>query len=149
MELTYTETKELINTLKDKDYIDDYREVAENIISLDSDFYSPCDNYRFINSDNIDEIMQDELASDEYILGCFNAHFLSHIIDIDYDVIEAMQKAGAYEAIGKLIISLDKLEELQQDYVSADGYGHHFAHYDGYENEIHVLNELYYVFKVN
>jgi len=149
MQLTYTQTKELISTLKDEYCIDDYKEVIENIISLDDDFYSPCDNYRFINSDNIDDIMQDELASDEYILGCFNADFLSYIIDIDCDIIEAIQKAEAFEAIGKLIIRLDKIKELQQEYVSLDGYGNHFAHYDGYENEIHVLNEIYYVFKVN
>lgn len=150
MILTYTQTKELINTLKDEYFIEDYKEVIENIISLDDDFYSPCGDYRFINSDDIDKIMQDELASDEYTLGCFNPQFLSHLfMEIDSDIIEAMQKAEAYEAIGKLIIRLDKLEELQQDYVSADGYGHHFAHYDGCTNEIYILDNLYYVFKVN
>lgn len=149
MKLTYTETKELISALKDDYCIDNYKEIIENIILLDSDFYSPCNKYRFINSDNIDKIMQDELASDEYYLGCFNVDFISYIIDIDCDVIEEMQKAEAFKAIGKLIISLGKLEELQQDYVNADGYGHHFAHYDHYTNEIYILDKIYYVFKVN
>lgn len=149
MELTYTQTKELINTLNNEYCIDDYREVVENIISLDDDFYSPCGNYRFIHCDDIDGIMQDELASDEYGLGWFRPRFLSHITNIDSVVIEAMQKAEAFEAIGKLIIRLDKIEELQQDYVSADGYGHHFAHCDGCTDEIYILDELYYVFKVN
>jgi hypothetical protein len=57
-----------------------------------------------------------------------------------------MQKAEAYEAIGKLIISLCKLPELQEAYASADGYGHHFNSYDFEEKEITVDGLTYYVF---
>ena len=102
--------------------------------------------WRFIREDAIDEIMQDELMFDEYILGCFNASFLASVLDIDIDVIEAMQKAEAFEAIGKLVNSMNKLEELQAEYVKADGYGHHFAHYDGHECALR--SQPYYAFKL-
>lgn len=149
IDLTYTQTKDLIGTLKDDFLIEDYKSVIEDLVSLEDDFYSPCETYRFINSDSIDEIMQDELSDDEHTLGWFDAHFISSIIEIDSNIIELIQEAGAYEAVGKLIIRLDKLEELQEKYARIDGYGHHFAHYDHMTNEICVLNELYYVFKVN
>ena len=110
-----------------------------------SDSYFEVDNHRFIHTNDIDEVQQDELKSDEYMLGCFNASFLAGILDIDQDVIEAMQKAEAFEAVGKLVLSMDKLEELQEDYARLDGYGHHFNHYDG--NEIEIGN--YHIFRIN
>ena len=119
------------------------RELLEKYHNEDNDFEAG--GYRFIHKEDIDQIMQDELSNDEYILGCFNASFLAGVLGIDQDVIEAMQKAEAYEAVGKLILSLDKLEELQADYVSADGYGHHFSGYDGNEHEIGD----YYAFRIN
>ena len=102
--------------------------------------------WRFIRSDAIDHIMQEELSNDKYILGCFNSWFLANILGLDQEVIEAIQKAEAYEALGRLVLSLGKLEELQAEYVSADGYGHHFGHYDGYEYELN--SQPYYAFKV-
>jgi len=106
-------------------------------------------DYRFIKYTAIDKIQQEELGGDEYILGCFNPSFLADVLNIDMDVIEAMQKAEAYEAIGKLVLSLDKLEELQQEYSSDDGYGHHFGHYDGNEHELDLGGEMYLAFKIN
>jgi hypothetical protein len=105
----------------------------------ESDF--EVDGYRFIHENVIDSVQQTELSNDEYILGCFNASFLSGIINIDQDVIVAMQHAEAYEAVGKLVISLGYLADLQAEYSSADGYGHHFAHYD---HEEHNINDFYY-----
>lgn len=91
--------------------------------------------YRVIKTDDIPEIMADELSSNEYILGCFNAWFLAGILDISQDVIEAMQQSEAFEAVGKLIIDLGKLGELVEGYISADGAGHHFSCYDFSEEE--------------
>lgn len=122
----------------------DWREVIESIESGEDDF--EVDGVRFISDSTIDQIQQDELSSDEYILGCFNASFLAGILNIDQDVIDAMQKAEAYEAVGKLIISLGKLEELQAEYASADGYGHHFNSYDFGEEELMIGESFYHVF---
>lgn len=140
--MNYSEIKEIRSIVGD-----DWREVIEEILEDNDDFEVA--GYRFIDSESIDKIMQDELSSDEYILGCFSSWFLSDILGIDQDVIDAMKEAEAFEAIGKLVLSLNKLEELQKGYVRNDGYGHHFAHYDGEENEINIDNKIYYYFRVN
>ena len=90
----------------------DWKEVVSNIAQSEDDF--EVDNVRFIKSDCIDDIQEEELANNDYMLGCFNAWFIADVTGIDIDVIEAMQKAEAYEAIGKLIKSLGKMSELQQ-----------------------------------
>lgn len=122
----------------------DWKEVVSNIAQSEDDF--EVDNVRFIKSDCIDDIQEEELGNDDYLLGYFNAWFIAVVTGIDMDVIEAMQKAEAYEAIGMLIKSLGKLSELQQAYASADGYGHHFNRYNGNEEELRLNNVTYYVF---
>lgn len=121
-----------------------WRFVFESIACYEQDF--EVDNVRFIDADSIDEIQQEELASDEYVLGCFNAHFLAGVLQMDKSVIDAMQEAEAFEAVGKLIISMGKLEDVQEQYASADGYGHHFNHYDGNEEELFFAGNIYHVF---
>ena len=122
----------------------DWREVVASIDADEDDF--EVGGVRFIAEDAIDDIQAKEMESDEYLLGCFNANFLSGVIGIGTDVIEAMQKAEAFEAVGKLIISLGKLEELQQKYASADGYGHHFNSYDGNEVQVNLNGKCFCVF---
>lgn len=142
--MKYSDIKQIRNFCNDLFSTPDWREVVGNIENEETDF--EVDNVRFINSDNIDQIQEDELGSDDYILGCFNASFLSGILEIDQDVIEAMQKAEAFEVVGKLIKSLGKLGEVQQEYASADGYGHHFNSYNFGMEEIKVGGQLFYVF---
>lgn len=108
--------------------------------------------YRFISESAIDKIMQDELGSDEYVLGCFNSWFLASVLGIDEDVITEMQKCEAFTAIGKLVLSMDKLGELQEAYASADGYGHHFNSWDGSEDYLEFKDPSlynYHVFRTN
>ena len=123
--------------------INDIKTVYSEMINDESDF--EIDNFRFIHEDIIDDIMKEELSSDEYILGCFNSWFLSDILDIDEDVIKVLQEQEAYEALGKLVISMNKIDDLVEKYVSCDRYGHHFNHYDGSEEQL--LD--YYVFRTN
>lgn len=142
--MKYSEIKRLKSFCESLHSEPEWREVLENILSGETDF--EVDEVRFINFSEIDRIQCEELESDDYILGCFNAWFLSDVLEIDEEVIKAMQEAEAFEAIGKLIKSMDKLEELQADYSSTDGYGHHFNHYDGGEEEFHVNGNSFYVF---
>ena len=121
----------------------DVRQVLENISIDERDF--GVGNYRFIHEDIIDQTQQDELGSDLYVLGCFNSGFLAGVLGLDRDVIASMQQADAYEALGKLIVSMEKLANLQADYSAADGYGHHFNPYDG--GEEYIGN--YYIFRTN
>lgn len=144
MTLTFTQLKTIREFCAGLTSDPDWREVAQRLEANDADF--EVDGVRFINTDYIDRIQQDELSSDLYCLGCFNASFVASVTGIDQDVIEAMQKAEAYEAVGKLIISLDKLGELQEECASADGYGHYFNSYDSSEQELRVGAELFHVF---
>lgn len=101
--------------------------------------------YRVIFTDDILDTLVEELASDEYMLGCFNANFLGSTLGIDPETIEVLQKAEAFEGVGKLVIGMGKLEEVAEDYINTDGAGHHFSHYDG--NETNAGN--YTVFCTN
>lgn len=101
-------------------------------------------DYRFIHNDAIDEILADELSGDEYVLGWFNASFIAAVTDWPLALIEAAQKGQQYEAIGKAIIKGKFIRELAEQYARTDGYGHHFATYDGNQYEIGA----YYAFKV-
>ena len=122
---------------------DNWRDAVESISMEEDDF--EVDLHRFIRMDKIDEIQQNELSYEPYILGCFTDWFLAGILNLDIDVIKELQKAEAYEALGKMVLSMDKLEELQEQYVSCDGYGHPFAHYDHNEHELFG----YYALRVN
>jgi len=93
----------------------------------------------------IDGILSEELKSDEYILGCFRAEFISEVTKLPREMIEACQKADAYEAIGKGIIAMNCTLQIAKAYVEADSYGHHFNPVDGETLEI----TDYYVFRIN
>ena len=123
----------------------DFRELVEQLIDEVGDF--EMEDYRFIKVSEIDTIQQDELKSDLYILGCFNADFIEDNTNIPYNAIVALQKADAYESLGELM--LDDIETLQSEYVRMDGYGHHFGRYDGNEYEITLNDVEYYYFKIN
>jgi hypothetical protein len=110
--MKYSQVKQIKSFCADLFSTPDYREVIGH--AGEDDF--EVDGVRFIRSDAIDAIQQDELSGDEYVLGCFNVDFIADVIGIDESVISAMQKAEAFEAIGKLIISMGKLPELQEAY---------------------------------
>ena len=125
----------------------DYKEVIENVLSNVDDF--TVDNVRFIKDTEILQIMADEIFSDNYILGCFNASFISENSDLNYALVEACQKAEAFEAIGEALndtLSDDQKLSFCESYVSADGYGHHFNGYDFGHEEISINGTLYHVF---
>ena len=144
MNIKFSQLKDLKAFCENLTSQPDWRFVFECIACYEEDF--EVNNVRFIDADSIDEIQQEELASDEYVLGCFNSHFLAGVLQIDKSVIDAMQQAEAFEAVGKLIISMGKLEDVQKQYASADGYGHHFNHYDFSEEELLFAGNIYHVF---
>ena len=145
MEATYSNLKAIIEFCNENSI--DFKEVINEIQSENTDFEA--DNYRFIHEDDIDSIQCDELKSDTYILGCFNADFLADIIDWDYDLISVLQRADKYDLIGQHIIDKDYISEIQQEYSRLDGYGHHFAYYDSETMEDILSISGYYVFRVN
>jgi|TARA_R100000084_G_scaffold21207_1_gene7240 hypothetical protein len=128
-------------TLKSFDFDkSDIKEVRLNMIKK-TDF--EINDYRFIHADDIDDILSDELQSDLYILGSFNAWFIADILDLDIKVIEMMQECNGYEALGKMLVR--HIDTVVEQYIKHDGYGHHFGHYDGNEHEFGD----WYFFRVN
>ena len=137
-----SQIKNLINFLRELDFdTEQFREVFNEMEVESSDF--DINNYRFIHKDYIDQIQVDELKSDLYILGCFNAWFLADCSGLPIELIEASQKGEQHEALGKTM--LPHIETIQEEYSRVDGYGHHFNTYDG--NELEILD--YYVFRIN
>jgi len=123
----------------------DFKELIGQLVDESDDF--EIEDYRFIKVSEIDTIQQDELKDDLYILGCFNADFIADNTDLSFKVVQALQKAKAFEELGELIV--DDIETIQSEYSRLDGYGHHFGRYDGNEYEI-TLNDIdYYYFRTN
>ena len=84
-----------------------------------------------------DTILADELKNDPYILGCFNASFLADHCSVPLSLIEIIQKAEAYEDLGQHLIDTPNcVDAIAKGYAAADGYGHHFASYDGDTHEL-------------
>ena len=142
--MTYTATRNEARALAAVD-VENFRDAIAAARAGEDDFEVDCQ--RFISSDTIDGVLQDELASDPYVLGCFRAGFIANILDIDAKAVEDIQKAGAFEALGKML--LPHIQEVASDYASADGYGHHFNHWDGGEKKIALAGRMYHVFRTD
>ena len=124
-----------------------FRDVVEHVTSGYDDF--EVNNVRFIKDEVILSVMAEEIFSDDYCLGCFNAGFISENSNLNYELVQACQDAGAYEAVGKALndtLSDDEKESFCEEYASADGYGHHFNRYDFGHEEIRIDSVLYHVF---
>jgi len=154
MKLQFTEIKHIRNEVENTG-VSDWKDVVASIAEDMGDF--EVDGYRFIHEDVIDEIMQEELKNDTYILGCFNANFLAEHIELSEEIIVALQEGEKYEALGEHCLAY--IEEIQEAYRDADGFGHHFAHYDHHEYELDIDQfdeqgvktgiETYHYFRVN
>ena len=117
-------------------------QMAQHETSVQSSDYS----VRAIMYDRIDSVLAEELEWDLYSLGCFRDHFIAEVTDIDIEVIEALQEAEAFEALGKLIVKSCNMEEFASTFAGYDGYGHFFNTYDGSELELTVDGVDYLVF---
>ena len=121
-------------------------ELEDIINTLEDKGQAEIGNHRYIHETIIDDILKEELESDAYILGCFNASFIASVTDWPLALIEAGQKGDEYDSIGQALIDDGHVAELAKAYASADGYGHHFAHYDGNED---MLDGGWYRFRIN
>ena len=96
-------------------------------LNTETDFHINIDGneYRFIDADVIDEIAVEEIK--EVVQDCYlNGTDLDKLwwIEIDW-------------------------EKTADNCISADGYGHHFSHYDGSEEEAVLLGSNWYIFRTN
>jgi hypothetical protein len=101
---------------------DEVREI-EHYLNCDDDFYVEIDGeeYRFINEDAIWDIYVEGIQA--ITEECFTGK-LDWWIAIDW-------------------------EETAENCLQADGYGQHFASYDGNEHEYKLGEENYYIFRTN
>ena len=143
-ELTFSQCKMIYNFAEE--ISEDAKEIIEKIVNEETDFN--IGDYRFIHTDFIDSIQVEELESDPYILGCFNDWFIADNTDLSIDIIQALQSAEKYEALGKHIIDNNLTSTLQKKYSRLDGYGHHFSSYDG-ETLEDLLSLGFYAFRTN
>lgn len=125
----------------------DVDKVIEKIDDEKDDF--TIGNYRFIHEDEIDQILEDELGGDAYILGCFSDWFIADNTDLSLEIVIVLQEAEKFEVIGNYIIDNDFLTDFAKAYSDADGYGHHFNHWDGGQIEDILPETGYYVFRIN
>lgn len=124
-----------------------YREVLLCILDESTDF--EVNNVRFITDETILSVMVDEVFGDDYILGCFNASFITNNSSLPLEIVEACQECEAFEAIGKGLnatMDQDEKESFCEEYVSVDGYGHHFNSYDSTEEEFTFNGLMFHVF---
>lgn len=142
--MKFSEIKTVISFCNENN-IEDWKEVVENIKSGESDF--EINDFRFISSEEIDNIQTGELESDPYILGCFNSAFISECTGWPEILISAAQKGENYEEIGQELIDGDFVKKIQEMYSGYDSYGHHFGHYDGETHE-DLLHLNYYAFQI-
>jgi hypothetical protein len=125
-----------------KEYLSNIRGEVQEEVDFTFEFEGV--EHRIINRENILEILADELTSDLYCLGCFNANFIAEQCNWPQELVECAKEGDAYEALGKAIKENADMEEFAEAYANADGYGHHFNGWDGSENEIGE----YYVFRL-
>lgn len=124
----------------------DKKELFEQIQNENDDF--EVNNFRFIKESEAVEIAIGIYKCDEYMLGCFNDWFIADNCGIAYNVVQALQKAEAYQELGELMLD-NGIEELIEEYCRLDGYGAVFSSYDGNNEEITLNGELYIYFRTN
>ena len=123
----------------------DSEEVEEILTQMEDETDFEYGTYRFISDEVIDDVLFDEMSGDEYLLGCFASWVIADATGWPIALIEAAQKGEAFDEIGEAMTE-DHIRNLVKLYVSEDGYGHHFATYDGEDNEI---GDDWHAFRVN
>ena len=142
--MNYSEIKNIITLANN--YGIDTRELYNNIVNESEDF--EVDNYRFIKEDEALNEAVNMYKWDNYLLGCFNDRFIADNTNLSLRVVQALQKAEAFEELGELIQEND-LDAFIEEYVRLDGWGHVFGSYDGSNDEVTINGESYIVFRVN
>lgn len=125
----------------------DVCDIIEAIRKGEKDF--EIGDYRVISEDIIDEVVQEDLSMDSYMLGLFSPDFISNETGIPLKVAQVLQEQHEHEALGDLIVKMSKEKELIESYINLDGYGLHFASYDGEEQSISFNGISWYVFRIN
>ena len=143
--ITISEAKSIISI---SNYLDICKhDLLENIQNKETNF--EVDNYTFLTEEEAIKEVVNMYECDEYLLGSFYASFIDDYIFLDIDDIIALQEAEQYQVIGKLIINSGKINEMMEEYIRLDGYGHALNSYDGNYEEFNINNIDYIVYRNN
>ena len=131
MEFTYTEAKELINTIG-RFEVTSYNHYGLTILEVGNN------EYAIGTDDEADKAVQ------EYIEGsvwAFNANFLASMTDMPCEIFEALQPQceSSNDAILACIEQTCGIDDFVEEAISADGRGHFLSNYDGYEANVEGL----------
>lgn len=127
-------------------------------IALATDNYSvdeiqdiELDDYLVLTDEEADEACKDYIKQS---LWAFNANFLASFLGCPTEAVQAVHDNGKCEDNNEVFLNwinesgLD-IDDLVESVISADGRGHFISSYDGYEHEVDVDGETYYVYKLN
>ena len=129
MKLSYSEAKALVE-MTDKESVQAFVDGLEY----------PDTNYQIFTEDDARERVYDMYRGDDYMLGSFNPWFIADYVCLDTDTVETLQKSDAFEGIGRAIMSGGKFEEMMDNYIRLDGFGHALSSYDG-NHEAYTLKD--------
>ena len=129
MKLTYSEAKALIE-MTDKESVQAFVEGEK----------WPDTDYIILTETEAHERVYDMYRGDAYMIGCFSAWFIADHVCLDTETIETLQKSEAFEGIGRAVMNSGNFEDMMDDYIAADGFGHALNSYDGGHDE-HTLKD--------
>lgn len=108
-----------------------------HVDSLNDEFY-------VLTDDEADEKAKDYILNSVW---AFNPYFLQCHTGIDSEIFELL--ADKCESSNDAILSMIKdQDEFVEDAIHSDGRGHFIACYDGFEHEINVDDEDFYIYKI-
>jgi hypothetical protein len=118
--------KETLEEITELEIQDNDLDMLNDLMYTKNDFHFEIDKqeYRCINADAIWSIYRDEQED------CIRDSYFSTLDEIPW------------------WLEID-WERTCENLLNADGYGNHFNHYDGSENEFRHENELWYLFRTN
>lgn len=115
-------------------------ESNESANTTDYDYLVVAENY-------IQTAVEDNISSDEYVLGCFNAWFIANVTGWPLFLVEAAQTDEGRAKLGEAIVSEGFVPAMAEAYISADGAGHSLSGYDGTEHELNLSLGCFSVFR--
>ena len=122
-------------------------EVNEMTLENGEFYHIQGNEYKVLTDDEADDEVREYI---DQSLWAFNPSFLSaHAKDgIDEDVFKMLSEKceSSNEAIKSLIKDFDHLVD---DAVLSDGRGHFLSSYDGYEHEVNIKGNYYYIYRTN
>jgi len=121
----------------------DKRELFDQINEKNESF--EVENYTFLSEDEALKDVINMYECDEYLLGSFYASFIDDFVYLNLEDIISIQESDKNHILGKIILNSGKLDEMMEEYIRLDGYGHALNSYDGNYDEIN-LNGIDYIY---